>query len=166
MNALWPALAQVVATGRLRVRIDCAMVPLLSPALASIGPDRVRSLGVFGCEAARNLGALDVTGAPAPCSFLRGAPPTALRDYHAHLPAPCDTCELAPVCRGGCQAVSLHSLGHFSSDPECPRVLAHTRAREAPRSPPLPSSPASPSPHLPPSSPHLPPSPRRLVILP
>lgn len=130
---LWQGISDVVAARRLRVRIDCAMVPLLSPALAAIGPETVRSLGVFGCEAARNLGACAVDGAPSPCSFLRGVPLADLRDYHADLPAPCAGCPLAPVCRGGCQAVALHVRGRFAPDPECPRVLAHLAA-EAPRS--------------------------------
>lgn len=120
--ALWPAIGRVVAAGRVRVRIDCAMVPLLSPALVNAGVDRVRSLGVFGCEAAARLGSVTADGAAAPCSFLRGTSPRAIRDYHAALPAPCATCSLAPVCRGGCQAVSLHAHGHFAPDPECPRV--------------------------------------------
>jgi len=126
IDALWPTLGRVVSAARVRVRIDCAMVPLLSPALVAVGPDTVRALGVFGCEAARNLGALGADGALAPCSFLRGTPPGALRAYHADLPPPCDTCSLVTVCRGGCQAVALHAVGHFSPDPECPRVRAHT----------------------------------------
>jgi pyrroloquinoline quinone biosynthesis protein E len=131
--ALWPAIGQIVATRRLRVRIDCAMVPLLSPALVAAGVDTVRALGVFGCEAARNLGAREASGAAAPCSFLRGTSPESLRAYHAALPAPCDTCSLAAVCRGGCQAVSLHERGRFAPDPECPRVLAFQSAAAAER---------------------------------
>ena len=132
VDALWPAIGQVVTARRLRVRIDCAMVPLLSPALVAIGAERVRALGVFGCEAARNLGARSSDGAAAPCSFLRGVSPGELRDYHARLPAPCDACALVAVCRGGCQAVSLHERGHFSPDPECPRVRAHADQSAAP----------------------------------
>jgi radical SAM protein with 4Fe4S-binding SPASM domain len=128
IDALWPAIGAVVAAGRVGVRIDCAMVPLLSPALIGVGPDAVRALGVFGCEAARHLGSRSHDGAVSPCSFLRGTSPEAIRAYHARLPAPCDTCALAPVCRGGCQAVSLHTFGHFASDPECPRVRAHVGA--------------------------------------
>lgn len=125
VDSLWPALGRVVARGRVRVRIDCAMVPLLSPALVVAGVERVRALGVFGCEAAGRLGATAWDGAAAPCSFLRGIAPSSIRDYHAALPVPCAGCDLAPVCRGGCQAVSLHAEGHFAPDPECPRVRAH-----------------------------------------
>jgi pyrroloquinoline quinone biosynthesis protein E len=84
VRALWPtiaALVQAVAHARrLRVRIDCAMVPLLSESLLDAVPDAPRalaSLGVFGCEAARHLGALRATGEPAACSFFslaRSAP--------------------------------------------------------------------------------------------
>jgi radical SAM protein with 4Fe4S-binding SPASM domain len=125
VDGLWAAVGRVVAERRVRVRIDCAMVPLLSPTLVAIGAERVRALGVFGCEAARHLGALSADGAAAPCSFLRGVAPAELRAYHARLPAPCDTCALVAVCRGGCQAVSLHERGRFAPDPECPRVRAH-----------------------------------------
>lgn len=129
VDGLWPAIGRIVAAGRVRVRIDCAMVPLLSPALLAIGAAKVASLGVFGCEAARNLGALSTDGGAAPCSFLRGTAPEALRAYHAQLPAPCGDCALAAVCRGGCQAVSLHSRGGFAPDPECPAVRAGEAAR-------------------------------------
>lgn len=125
--ALWPAIGRIVEKGRLRVRIDCAMVPLLSPALSAKGPALVASLGVFGCEAARHLGAIAADGSALPCSFLRGVPPESVRAYHAAIPAPCDTCALLAVCRGGCQAVSLHHTGAFSPDPECPRVRAWSR---------------------------------------
>lgn len=128
VDALWPAIASVVAARRLSVRIDCAMVPLLSPALVAIGAAKVGALGVFGCEAARNLGAVSADGTAAACSFLRGVPPGELRAYHARLPEPCDACALVAVCRGGCQAVSLHERGRFSPDPECPRVRAHPAA--------------------------------------
>ncbi|MEZ4306441.1 MAG: radical SAM protein [Polyangiaceae bacterium] len=124
VDALWPAIGRLVEAGRVRVRIDCAMVPLLSPALAAIGAGRVRALGVLGCEAGRHLGAVTAQGEAAPCSFLRGADAGALRGYHAALPAPCDGCALASVCRGGCQAVSLHALGRLGPDPECPQVRA------------------------------------------
>lgn len=124
VDALWPAIGRVVASRRVRVRIDCAMVPLLSPALVAAGVDRVRSLGVFGCEAAARLGSVTFDGAAAPCSFLRGTPPETIRAYHAALPAPCAACSLVSVCRGGCQAVSLHANGALSPDPECPRVRA------------------------------------------
>jgi pyrroloquinoline quinone biosynthesis protein E len=79
-RGLWPAIEQLVATKRLRVRIDCAMVPLLSEALLGTLPDAAATLGnlgVFGCEAARHLGALAVDGQAAACSFL-GMPGGAL----------------------------------------------------------------------------------------
>ena len=128
VGALWGEIGRVVAAGRVRVRIDCAMVPLLSPALVAAGAERVRALGVFGCEAARSLGAVGAGGEAAPCSFLRGVAPAEVRAYHARLPMPCGECALASVCRGGCQAVALHETGGFAPDPECPRVMAYRRA--------------------------------------
>jgi len=141
-RALWPAIERLVAMKRLRVRIDCAMVPLLSEALPAAVADPAAALGklgVFGCEAARHLGALTVDGEAAPCSFLgprADAPialgpraPTAaldaLRAYHAAPPEPCRSCALFAVCRGGCQVVSGRAHdGAFAPDPECPRVRA------------------------------------------
>jgi radical SAM protein with 4Fe4S-binding SPASM domain len=160
-RALWPAVERLVASRRLRVRIDCAMVPLIADALLTAVPDAAKvlaSLGVFGCEAGRHLGALTVAGQPAPCSFfsLPGreaglvplVPPVQVarasrdlpaawdegeelarfRAYHAAPPEPCRSCALFSVCRGGCQVVSRRAAGAFAPDPECPRVA---RAREA-----------------------------------
>jgi radical SAM protein with 4Fe4S-binding SPASM domain len=147
-GALWGAIADLVAAKRLRVRIDCAMVPLLSEALLAILPDpaaTLASLGVFGCEAGRHLGALTAGGEVAACSFFSLTasspepvtlhPPTPradlpaarvlrLRAYHAAPPEPCRSCPLSSVCRGGCQIVSRAELGAFAPDPECPRVRA------------------------------------------
>jgi MoaA/NifB/PqqE/SkfB family radical SAM enzyme len=82
VRALWPAIEALCARpqerSRLRVRIDCAMVPLLSEALLEAVPDAPRALaalGVFGCEAARHLGALTVNGDAAACSFFSLAAP-------------------------------------------------------------------------------------------
>lgn len=165
VDALWPAIERLVAQRRLRVRIDCAMVPLLSEALLAAVPEPARTLaalGVFGCEAARHLGALTVHGEAAACSFFTHArsdtlvplsaavpsrPPEpralatiwdrsegldALRAYHAAPPEPCRSCALLPVCRGGCQIVSRRERGAFAPDPECPRVRAHAVASGAP----------------------------------
>ncbi len=132
--------------GDLRVRIDCAMVSLLSEGLLARVADpaaTLAQLGVFGCEAGRHLGGLDVHGRASPCSFLAADAPTttpfaeawddgaalgSLRAYHASLDAPCDSCPLRAVCRGGCQAVTRHLSGKLGPDPECPRVVDHARA--------------------------------------
>lgn len=150
---LWPVISAIAFKKRLRVRIDCAMVPLLSASLLAAvkdAPAALFALGVFGCEAARHLGAMRVDGTLAGCSFFSLAPPdrplplrrsaddiaaawdqapdlTAIRAYHAAPDAPCTTCPLFSVCRGGCQIVSRQK-GPFAPDPECPRVLAHRAA--------------------------------------
>jgi radical SAM protein with 4Fe4S-binding SPASM domain len=165
VGGLWPAIAALVAARTLRVRIDCAMVPLLSESLGAAfarPADTLERLGVLGCEAGRHLGALRADGLLAPCSFSPataegstaieaptaieppGASPSSLHDglsaaeqweqtselsrfraYHLSPPAPCATCPLLGVCRGGCQVVSRHVSGRFAPDPECPRVRAH-----------------------------------------
>jgi radical SAM protein with 4Fe4S-binding SPASM domain len=145
-RALWPAIEALVCRRDLRVRIDCAMVPLLSEALiANVhNPSKqLEKMGVFGCEAARHLGALTVEGSPGACSFLQGGSPpiklgrralahaidedallSAIRAYHGAPPEPCRSCALFAVCRGGCQVVSRRARGAFAPDPECPRVIA------------------------------------------
>lgn len=175
IDRLWPMIRGLVERRRLRVRIDCAMVPLLSSGLIELGPraaDVARSLaelGVFGCEAARHLAGMRVDGTLSPCSFFSvpaGRDPSAprprralplaegspsrkerapdhegaareldvFRAYHASLPEPCRSCELASVCRGGCQVVSRYeSGGALAPDPECPKVRSLLQcASEAP----------------------------------
>src|SRR5262249_17218959 len=134
------------------LRIDCALVPLLSAdeELAS-DPARLARFGVFGCEAAGALAAITVGGRIAPCSF---APATGLpagdiarhagasdlslwRAWVASPDEPCASCSLRSVCKGGCKVVSaflarapIGDPGNERSaphgpDPECPRVVAH-----------------------------------------
>ncbi|MDC0742338.1 radical SAM protein [Polyangium mundeleinium] len=125
-EALWPTITAIVHRRRLSVRIDCALVPLLSEALAAEphAAAMLASLGVFGCEAGRHLGGLDVSGRDAPCSFSPSSREEIdrFRAYHANPPEPCASCTLFSVCRGGCQVVSRHATNDFRPDPECPRV--------------------------------------------
>ena len=102
-----------------RLRIDCAMVALLSDVLHDRARDLER-LGVFGCEAGASLCAIRSDGRTAPCSFLDVGDVAP-----AGTSAPCDGCNLARVCRGGCRAVARFVIGHDGPDPECPRVLRH-----------------------------------------
>ncbi len=139
----------------LRVRIDCAMVALLSTSLLAAvkdAPAALAALGVFGCEAARHLGAMRVDGTLAGCSFFSLAAPerpvalrrsagdvagawddgpdlAAIRAYHAAAGAPCTTCPLFAVCRGGCQIVSRRD-GPFAPTPS-----ARASSRTAPEEP-------------------------------
>ena len=150
-RALGPTLRELSLSlcegGRFHVRIDCALVALLSadPELTA-DPARLARLGVFGCEAGAALAALTVDGRVAPCSF---APPTSLtaaslpdlrgdpeldrwRAAAASPGEPCASCSLRAVCRGGCKVVSSFVDGVHGPDPECPRVLEHRRRRAQP----------------------------------
>ncbi|MFT3775666.1 MAG: radical SAM protein [Minicystis sp.] len=101
-RALWPAVERLVAMKRLRVRIDCAMVPLLSEALLAAVADPAATLGklgVFGCEAAHHLGALTVAGHAGACSFLH-APEVAGHDGAASGPKPRAPTALIPLGTG------------------------------------------------------------------
>ena len=130
--------AELCASGDFHVRIDCALVALLSAdeALAA-DPGRLARFGVFGCEAGGALAAFTVQGRVSPCSFAgpTSLDATSLADHgsdpelerwraYARAPAePCASCTLRPVCRGGCKVVAAHVDGAHGPDPECPRVV-------------------------------------------
>lgn len=120
--AALPALVRrIVDRGALSVRIDCALVPLLS----FTDPRALSALGVLGCEAGNALEARTLDGRAAPCSFTAHLPPDALLEFVATPVEPCASCPVRAVCRGGCKVVSLHLDGVVGPDPECPRVIAH-----------------------------------------
>lgn len=121
--ALPSAIAAIADPPRFSVRIDCALVPLLSPAFDDVA--KLRALGVMGCEAGRSLEAVTVAGARSPCSFLAADDDSSAR--YADAPAaPCDACSIRAVCRGGCRVVARHLGGDMNApDPECPRVRAY-----------------------------------------
>lgn len=121
--------------GGFAIRVDCAMVPLLA-ADEGLRPEDLLRFGVVGCEPGRSLMTVDVHGDVRPCSFWRDRPADpldaatweddtnlgAFRAFAAALPAPCDTCDFATVCRGGCRIVASVTGEAFAPDPECPRV--------------------------------------------
>lgn len=144
---LWLVIKTIVDQQKLSVRIDCALVPLLSEALVQLDKpaQMLASLGVFGCEAGRHLGAVDAHGRTMACSFSEASTASTheleagfredeqlamFRAYHASPDEPCRSCPLRQVCRGGCQVVSRHAAGVFGPDPECPRVVRHKRSLE------------------------------------
>jgi radical SAM protein with 4Fe4S-binding SPASM domain len=128
VDALPAVVRRLVARGDLSVRIDCAMVPLLSRAFDD--PSSLVALGVFGCEANRSLGAVKPDGRDAPCSFLDAEHRDRWRDVTIDAAEPCRSCALRSICRGGCRVVAEHLAGDaFAPDPECPRVVAHHEGR-------------------------------------
>lgn len=113
---------------RLRLRIDCALVPFLSSDPEILAhPEKLVRLGIFGCEAGNALAAVRVDGKTAPCSF---APDGSIEEFRAYVAAPaepCASCPLRPSCRGGCKVVTAFvdpATRGFAPDPECPRVRA------------------------------------------
>jgi len=119
----------------LSLRVDCALVPLLSGVLDDAAA--LARFGVFGCEAGRHLGSVDREGAARGCSFVPDdhratLSPEAFRAYADAPPAPCRDCPLRSVCRGGCKVVAVHLRGAMGPDPECPRVRAWEAAGGAP----------------------------------
>jgi len=140
VGALPRVVKRMIDSNRIGVRIDCALVALLSPAFDD--PKKLEALGVMGCEAGNALSAVNVRGKIAPCSFApetrhspeeilmrfddEGTELDAFRDYSKSAPEPCASCPVRAVCKGGCRIVAGH-LGKtpFAPDPECPRVIAH-----------------------------------------
>jgi radical SAM protein with 4Fe4S-binding SPASM domain len=143
---LGPLLRSLAAAheGRVKIRIDCALVPFLSAdATLASRPEELARWGIFGCEAGDRLGATRVDGQVAPCSFTS---PTELhveqlatgwagdaglapfRAYTATPAEPCASCTLRSVCKGGCKVVSEYETGAIGPDPECPRVREHAAA--------------------------------------
>lgn len=139
-SALGPLLRELAHEhgGRVRIRIDCALVPFLSADddIAS-RPEELARWGVLGCEAGGLLGATRVDGHVAPCSFTAAselhvddlaqgwaadARLAAFRSHSDEPPEPCASCTLRAVCKGGCKVVSEHANGSMGPDPECPRV--------------------------------------------
>jgi radical SAM protein with 4Fe4S-binding SPASM domain len=139
-KGLGPLLRELAAEheGRVRIRIDCALVPFLSAdADLASRPEELVKWGVLGCEAGDLLAATRVDGRVAPCSFTA---PTELRvedlargwadepgfeAFRAYSKAPaepCASCTLRVVCKGGCKVVSEYAGGGVGADPECPRV--------------------------------------------
>ena len=131
--------------GDFHIRIDCAMVSLLSGD-AHLTPETLAQFGVFGCEATGALAAVTVNGSVAPCSFAAPTEMTASalvrgheqdpeferwRAYNAAPAEPCASCDLRPVCKGGCKVVSAFVDGVHGPDPECPRVRAFRSAETA-----------------------------------
>jgi MoaA/NifB/PqqE/SkfB family radical SAM enzyme len=116
-ESLGPTLRRLVDI--LPTRIDCALVPFLS-ADPTVDGEALARHGVFGCEAAAALSAIDVDGNARPCSFAPAGEMDAWRSYVA--PEPCASCELRAVCKGGCKVVSRYVDGVHGPDPECPRV--------------------------------------------
>jgi radical SAM protein with 4Fe4S-binding SPASM domain len=132
--------------GRVRIRIDCALVPFLSAdAEIAARPEELARWGVLGCEAGNLLASTRVDGKVAPCSFTApselhvdelasgwagDARLAAFRGYSKAPEEPCASCTLRLVCKGGCKVVSEYAGEGMGPDPECPRVRAH-RAAEA-----------------------------------
>ena len=126
------ALAPTLGEG-FSVRVDCALVPLVSRALPDAAT--LARFGVFGCEAGGHLGSVRRDGTAGGCSFddAPGAEGIAgFRAFAAAPPEPCASCPLRAVCRGGCKVVSRHLGDGFAPDPECPRVIAHRAAGPSP----------------------------------
>jgi radical SAM protein with 4Fe4S-binding SPASM domain len=140
VDALGPRLEALSGATRLTVRVDCALVALLSGHVRDAAV--LARFGVLGCEAGRYLAAVRIDGRLAPCSFApaseasvedaftRGAEgwrtDAMLEGYRSpHEAEPCRSCDLRSVCRGGCRIVARHVGDGLGPDPECPRVRAH-----------------------------------------
>lgn len=139
VEGLLPALSRIAEERSIALRIDCALVPLLSA--GAIDAATLARFGVFGCEAGRHLAAARVDGAIAPCSFGPSAEARVVGAFEegegweeSRVMAawrsppevePCRSCSIRAACRGGCRVVAVHLEGEIGPDPECPRVRAY-----------------------------------------
>ena len=141
--SLGPLLRELVheyaaMSGEFHIRIDCATVPLLSGD-PEVTRERLSQWGVFGCEATGALAAVKIDDKVAPCSFAKSTAMTSRslvrgheddpefklwRAYNVDPAEPCASCDLRPVCKGGCKVVSGFVDAVHGPDPECPRVRA------------------------------------------
>ena len=154
-EGLLPKVLRLSVWRRLRVRLDCSLVPFI--AHRNPPPRLLRFLSIYGCAGGDHLVGAKADGRLTACSF---APPpegsvarvTDLSTYWQSKDAfgafrswqdaeqPCASCEYLSLCRGGCRVVSLHQTGRLDApDPECPRVRAHAAAQSPPPSPPSPT---------------------------
>jgi radical SAM protein with 4Fe4S-binding SPASM domain len=125
-----PGLLAELVSGAPSIRVDCALIPFLVPVdatddVARNFAERMKQTGVFGCEAGRSLAALRTDGTRAGCSFEARSDGSDALAFHRALPAPCNTCVLHEVCRGGCRVVAARSGDPEGRDVECPRVRAY-----------------------------------------
>lgn len=141
-RAFWPRVQALALRHRVRLRVDCSYTPMI--AWHAPDPALLRALAVTGCTGGDHLVAARASGTLTACSFA--APPAdrprvdalgaywdtpgafgAFRGWRA-AEAPCSTCPVLPLCRGGCRVVSGHAGDASAPDPECPRVLEYRRA--------------------------------------
>ncbi len=133
---VYPRILAIARNARVRPRIDCSFLPMA----CHHGPDldRMRLLGMLGCEAGHHLASVDAVGRTHACSFLEDGrvlpgglaaewdSADALVRYRNHRDSagePCASCTYLSICGGGCRAVSRYLTGDpFRPDPECPRV--------------------------------------------
>jgi radical SAM protein with 4Fe4S-binding SPASM domain len=140
--ALFAELPALARRARVRVVVDCGMVPFLAWRGAS--PRALARLGVIGCGGGDLLAAADARGRLAACSYApvedatidglgeAWARPDSFASFRRwrRAPEPCAACAHLGLCRGGCRAVSLHLAGSLDApDPECPRVRAWSGSR-------------------------------------
>jgi radical SAM protein with 4Fe4S-binding SPASM domain len=136
-EALLPTVLGLARRHRVRVRLDCSLVPFVVHHRPN--PRLLRWLAVYGCVGGDYLVGAKAHGVFTACSFA--APPPAgprlgeLAPYWRQTdafepfrqwrnnPEPCRSCEYLSLCRGGCRVVAAHVTGSpLSPDPECPRV--------------------------------------------
>ena len=134
--------------------MDCSYTPMV--AHHQPGPRLMRWLAVFGCAGGDLLVGAKAHGKVSACSFAAppaGGPdaqglgaywedPAAFAEFRNWRAAaePCRSCQVLPLCRGGCRVVSAHVSGSLAApDPECPRVIdwraAHPEPATAHREP-------------------------------
>jgi len=139
---LLPTLQALSTRHAVTAKIDCSFVPMLCYHTPPI--DLLLATATYGCEAGNVLIGVKSDGQASGCSFLPPSGPSVFdladawtatphfdrwRTWPATAPEPCKSCDYLAICKGGCRAVSAHVLGDpCDPDPDCPRVVEHSRA--------------------------------------
>ena len=136
--AIVPTVRRLMLRHRLKIKLDCSMVPAV--AMAGIRPGVMELFGASGCEGGNELLAVDARGFVHGCSFdarrecragdLRSRWPEArsfarFRRWEERGAKACLDCGWFEICRGGCHVVARHVAGSwYAPDPSC--VIAAT----------------------------------------
>ena len=131
--AVVPTVERLMLRHRVRIKLDCSMVPAV--ASAGMRPGLLSFFGAAGCEGGNELCAVDAKGFVHGCSFdaRRECGASSLEAHWAGARSfrrcrrweekgarVCLDCDWFDVCRGGCHVVAAHVTGSwYAPDPSC-----------------------------------------------
>jgi radical SAM protein with 4Fe4S-binding SPASM domain len=131
--AVVPTVKRLMLKYRIRIKLDCSMVPAV--ASAGIKPGLMEFFGASGCEGGSELCSVDAKGDVHACSFDSHSECRAgdiesrwphenafrrFRRWEEKGAKVCLDCDWFETCRGGCHVVAKHVTGSwYAPDPSC-----------------------------------------------